>query len=80
MRAWHFRALALVTFVVHDFWTVGWADGPPALAFVLPAQGGQPYPQQRVATFPANFDNEFVHFFKNVGMMGGLAVSLAYSD
>jgi uncharacterized membrane protein YphA (DoxX/SURF4 family) len=51
--------LALVTFVMHDFWTVGWADGPPPLAFVLPEQGGRPYPQQRVATFPTNFDNEF---------------------
>ena len=29
-----------------------------------------------VPTFPFVFDNEFVHFFKNVGMMGGLMLFL----
>ena len=31
-----------------------------------------------LATFMRDFDNEFVHFFKNVGMLGGLLVYLAY--
>ena len=27
-----------------------------------------------VANFPTEFDNEFVHFFKNFGIIGGLAL------
>ena len=29
-----------------------------------------------VSIFPTEFDNEFVHFFKNVGMIGGLVLYL----
>lgn len=32
-----------------------------------------------IPTFVTAFDNEFVHFFKNVGMIGGLLVYLAYA-
>jgi hypothetical protein len=33
-----------------------------------------------VATFLTEFDNEFVHFFKNVQIMGGLVMYLELSD
>lgn len=29
-----------------------------------------------IPNFPSEFDNEFVHFFKNVGMIGGLVMYL----
>jgi hypothetical protein len=32
--------------------------------------------KRNVANFPTEFDNEFVHFFKNVGMIGGLVLYL----
>jgi hypothetical protein len=45
--------------------------------------GGHPasrhYPQivsKALPNFPTEFDNEFVHFFKNVGMIGGLVLYL----
>ena len=31
---------------------------------------------RRVPTFATLFDNEFVHFFKNIGMIGGLVLFL----
>ena len=34
----------------------------------------------QVPTFLTGFDNEFVHFFKNIMGLGGLLVYLAYSD
>ena len=53
-----------------------WAGVPPASALetALPAGAGG------VPTFLAPFDSEFVHFFKNIGMAGGLVVFLAYSS
>ena len=73
--------LAAVTLVMHDFWTVGWNDGPAPATLVLPALSAAPsaWPCQALPTFPTQFDSEFVHFFKNVGMGGGLALFLAMS-
>jgi hypothetical protein len=34
------------------------------------------FADRTVAIFPTEFDNEFVHFFKNVGMIGGLVLYL----
>ena len=51
-------------------------------AHVLPGKGkskGASFPDfadRGVAIFPTEFDNEFVHFFKNVGMIGGLVLFL----
>jgi 1,4-dihydroxy-2-naphthoate polyprenyltransferase len=61
-----------VTFAVHDMWTIE-HDCP---AHVVP-KGVPPYPsfaQRTVAIFPTEFDNEFVHFFKNVQIIGGLCL------
>lgn len=53
-----------------------WAGVAPASALdaALPAGGGG------VPTFLAPFDSEFVHFFKNIGMAGGLVIFLAYGS
>lgn len=34
------------------------------------------FASRHIAIFPTEFDNEFVHFFKNVGMIGGLVLYL----
>jgi len=47
-------------------------SAPALTAAIVPSGGGVP-------TFLTNFDNEFVHFFKNVGMLGGLLVYLAFA-
>eukprot|EP00041_Stephanoeca_diplocostata_P011276 m.183590 g.183590 ORF g.183590 m.183590 type:complete len:398 (-) comp18481_c0_seq11:267-1460(-) len=65
--------LIVVTFVVHDFWTIEDCDAPPFSQNDTPTVAQQ---SSTVATFASNFDNEFVHFFKNVGMMGALVAYL----
>jgi uncharacterized membrane protein YphA (DoxX/SURF4 family) len=66
-----------VTFVVHDMWTIE-HDNP---AHVDPAaQKGDRKPlaaSRSIPIFPTEFDNEFVHFFKNVGMIGALYLYIA---
>lgn len=61
-----------VTVVMHDFWTVGWADGPKASLPTVPPDAQATFPNARVPTFVTLFDNEFVHFFKNLVICGGL--------
>ncbi len=56
--------LVPVTVFVHDFWTI-LDDSPPTYG-----SGGR----NTVPTFWREFDSEFVGFFKNVGMIGGLLV------
>jgi menadiol prenyltransferase len=53
------------------------AAAAPAAAAAAPAAAAAAAP---VRTFLTDFDNEFVHFFKNVGMLGGLLVYLAYAE
>jgi 1,4-dihydroxy-2-naphthoate polyprenyltransferase len=60
--------LAPVTFIVHNFWVI--EDPSPKKIDT----------SQEVATFPSNFDNEFVHFFKNIGMLGGCVIYLVYNQ
>ena len=64
-----------ITFVVHDMWTIEHDHPahtiPLSVTFKEPAWG-----KRNVANFPTEFDNEFVHFFKNVGMIGGLVLYL----
>ena len=59
-----------ITFIVHDLWTI--ENENPAHEF----QNSDNVVSRAVPIFPTEFDNEFVHFFKNVGMIGGLAVFL----
>jgi len=65
--------LVPVTFVMHDLWTIEGEEygsgggGSAHFSKVI---------KRTVPTFPTEFDNEFVHFFKNVGMIGGLAIYL----
>jgi menadiol prenyltransferase len=61
-----------ITFVVHDLWTI--EDSNPA--FSAGSSSKRNVASRSVPTFPTEFDNEFVHFFKNVGMIGGLALFL----
>eukprot|EP00935_MAST-01C_sp_MAST-1C-sp1_P002377 g2377.t1 len=70
--------LVPITVLVHDFWTI---EGDSDDSFGT--GGGHPasrhYPQlvcKALPNFPTEFDNEFVHFFKNVGMIGGLVLYL----
>lgn len=84
--------LTPVTFVVHDFFTVGWEEDKEGEKDRITPKGLKnsqkngigPKTKDRnskevIPTFPSNFDNEFVHFFKNVGMIGGLAVYIVYA-
>ena len=75
-----------VTFTVHDMWTIEHDN----VAHVMHANSSRStkgskktgsksraYPQfadRQVAIFPTEFDNEFVHFFKNVQIIGGLVL------
>merc|ERR1719231_67929 len=61
--------VAPVTFIVHDFWTIesdneGFATADDSSHIV----------SRKIPVFPTEFDSEFVHFFKNLGMMGGLVL------
>jgi uncharacterized membrane protein YphA (DoxX/SURF4 family) len=75
-----------VTFLVHDLWTI---EDETAINAITTASGAgdaeekKPlnkevqHPADRtIPNFPSEFDNEFVHFFKNVGMIGGLVMFL----
>lgn len=64
--------LVPVTLFVHNFWTIP-DESPPT--YLKTKREGSVAPRG-VPTFPTEFDNDFVHFFKNVGMIGGLAVFL----
>ena len=61
------------TFFVHDIWTI--EDEEPVCALSRtkeehgPEQGSPTIASRRLPNFPTEFDNEFVHFFKNVGMV-----------
>lgn len=62
-----------VTFLVHDMWTI--EDDHPT--HLIPSKGTKRAASRSVANFPTEFDNEFVHFFKNVGMIGALYLYIA---
>ena len=67
-----------VTFIVHDLWTIA-HDHPAHHKGEQGEKGeiGEPsFATRNVPIFPTEFDNEFVHFFKNVGMIGGLVFYL----
>ena len=59
-----------ITVTVHDMWTIE-HEHP---AHKSPRSSFPSFARRDVAVFPTEFDNEFVHFFKNVGMIGGLLV------
>eukprot|EP00944_MAST-04C_sp_MAST-4C-sp1_P014170 g14170.t1 len=59
-----------ITFIVHDMWTIE-HDNPAHDPSVLEGNKSE-VASRRVPIFPTEFDNEFVHFFKNVGMIGGM--------
>jgi uncharacterized membrane protein YphA (DoxX/SURF4 family) len=70
-----------VTFMVHDMWTI---EDERATNAVTTASGLEHHGAEKkvviadrmIPNFPSEFDNEFVHFFKNVGMIGGLVMFL----
>eukprot|EP00947_MAST-08B_sp_MAST-8B-sp1_P001230 g1230.t1 len=73
-----------ITFAVHDFWTI---TDDIYLAAYTKAKPASPQDEacqrpvvahvsRKVPTFATLFDNEFVHFFKNIGMIGGLFIYL----
>ena len=59
-----------VTIAVHDLWTIE-HDHPAHTGTKV-----QNVASRAIANFPTEFDNEFVHFFKNIGMSGGLVLFL----
>eukprot|EP01065_Artemidia_motanka_P013491 TRINITY_DN1748_c6_g1_i1.p1 TRINITY_DN1748_c6_g1~~TRINITY_DN1748_c6_g1_i1.p1 ORF type:complete len:500 (+),score=126.03 TRINITY_DN1748_c6_g1_i1:103-1500(+) len=58
-----------VTVFVHDIWTI--EDDVPAHDATASASK---VAKRTIPNFPTEFDSEFVHFFKNVGMVGGLVL------
>eukprot|EP00511_Aplanochytrium_stocchinoi_P004106 CAMPEP_0204840642 /NCGR_PEP_ID=MMETSP1346-20131115/38324_1 /ASSEMBLY_ACC=CAM_ASM_000771 /TAXON_ID=215587 /ORGANISM="Aplanochytrium stocchinoi, Strain GSBS06" /LENGTH=283 /DNA_ID=CAMNT_0051978165 /DNA_START=423 /DNA_END=1274 /DNA_ORIENTATION=+ len=66
--------LVPVTLTVHDFWSVEEDLDKPVLHQRY--QKKIAVNQRQIPTFPTQFDSEFVHFFKNVGMIGGLVMYL----
>ncbi len=66
-----------VTIVVHDIWTIEKETPVQTLTARAKSTSFERSPASRhLPNFPTEFDNEFVHFFKNVGMIGGLAIYL----
>ena len=62
-----------ITFTVHDFWTIE-TEVVEAMKAPIPGAAAQ----RTVPAFPTEFDSEFVHFFKNIQIVGGLVVFLTY--
>jgi hypothetical protein len=57
-----------------------WTIDDDTVATLRPALPASVAAAQRVhPTFPTEFDSEFVHFFKNVQIIGGLVVYLVYA-
>lgn len=70
-----------VTFIVHDFWAAtkysnGLRPNRAQWSAAGCAYGGQA-PPTPVPTFGSDQDSEFIHFFKNVCILGGLTAYLA---
>ena len=70
-----------VTFIVHDFWSaMKYSNGqrPQRAQWTEAgcAQGGKA-PPAPVSTFGTEQDSEFIHFFKNVCILGGLVAYMA---
>lgn len=61
-----------VTFITHDFWTI--ETEHPAHDWSAAIKSKRPVSSRKVPIFLTEFDNEFVHFFKNVGMIGALVM------
>eukprot|EP00756_Hemistasia_phaeocysticola_P058900 Hpha_TRINITY_DN35578_c0_g1::TRINITY_DN35578_c0_g1_i1::g.84482::m.84482 len=70
--------LAPVTVLVHDMWTIEHTH-PSFQSPPTSPPGTKAVARRTVSNFPAEFDNEFVHFFKNVGMIGGLVLYIELS-
>jgi len=80
--------LVPITFIVHDLWTVEFDVPLPSTASGAVSgqavsqgfeSGGHGGVTRHVPNFAMEFDNEFVHFFKNIGMIGGLILYIEMS-
>lgn len=71
--------LVPVTFFVHDMWIIRDETTPPRPRRV-PNAHEYTIVRRHLANFPTEFDNEFVHFFKNAQIMGGLVLYLALTE
>lgn len=65
---YHVKHVFQVTFFIHDFWTIENNEEPPFNKGV-DTRATEKQHSTDIPTFMSNFDNEFVHFFKNVGMV-----------
>ena len=68
--------LVLITLTVHNFWTIT-DDAVPEYMLTRPKSlkaGSKRGRVDGVPTFPTKYDNEFVHFFKNICTMGGFVL------
>eukprot|EP00940_MAST-03C_sp_MAST-3C-sp2_P000921 g921.t1 len=73
--------LVPVTFFVHDMWVIR-DEKTTAQRVARPVVNASDYRVVRrcLRNFPTDFDNEFVHFFKNAQIMGGLVLYLVLTD
>lgn len=72
--------LIVVTPIVHNFWSYDPDPAAPASqsANAERLKNDGSLAVSYVPTFPTAFDQEFVQFFKNICILGGLAVFIAY--
>jgi len=71
--------LVPVTFIVHDLWVIR-DEQTPVRARTVTNAADYIAIRRDLGNFPTDFDNEFVHFFKNCQIMGGLMLYLLLSD
>jgi len=68
--------LLCITVTVHNFWTIT-DDSVPGYMLTTARslkKGAKPTRPVGIPTFPTKYDNEFVHFFKNVCTLGGFVL------
>eukprot|EP00040_Diaphanoeca_grandis_P020151 m.107134 g.107134 ORF g.107134 m.107134 type:complete len:473 (+) comp27771_c0_seq4:279-1697(+) len=75
-----FAWIVPVTFFTHDFWTIEYNNKAFDTTALDEPKKSHTISSRQVPTFLTEFDNEFVHFFKNVGMAGGLVVYIELSE
>lgn len=71
--------LVPVTFLVHDMWVIENETTPVRAKKVSNAKDYKAV-RRDIANFPTEFDDEFVHFFKNCQIMGGLVLFLVFTE
>jgi len=71
--------LVPVTFLVHDMWVIE-NETNPVRPRVVSNANMYTAVRRDIGNFPTEFDNEFVHFFKNCQIIGGLVLFLVLTE